>query len=906
MSCRRYLLLFASVTTLAACGGGDAATPAAPPSTTPPPPPPPPPPPAPPPAVTLAIAAGAQQAGEPLTAAAVRPSVVARAADGSPVAAVTVTFAVDSGGGTVTGATATTGTDGVATVGGWTLGPNEGRHVLVASSGTLAPARFVATASVQPRPVAERDLTAGTLEVTSGPLSGVKLEVPEAAFDTPALWTIEQRSVTEWPTRKGIHPVGASLVIKRSDGGIARKPLRLTLPARLPAGTRPVVVVRDPASGAIDVLPLVDADSSSVTAAAFHFDPTFLATTPSAALARPRASHASLAVSSGYNLQVVVSAVPVEELDKDQVSNYLPGRDDWDFVPEPQAVEDPQVSRMPAGLVLSSMARLARASAPPLHGRFREIASVQLANRVGFRAGAYVGAFDNSNIFYTISALRSATRAALADQLAYDWLKAALYLTGRPVLASAAVGANEWVPLVAWRAVGNQVSLANPWTPGNASFDVPFANGRFGAFSVANGISASGAPTVVPAQWLSMVPLQQVYNVSSIDAKLQQWEAGQYPGDPSGTRQARLDSSVVIKAHGGFVEDTILYVSHDTTRYWVECRACQKPLLASPLAAKGIAPFLAYAGTGSSLVNIGSLSSMGKLLQQTTPQDERVGFLLLESDGNESRWLDFRWMRLKRWILDPRPPISWELGAAADWVMTVNGPTLPAHRYRWTFGSGATPLIRTSATTTLNVTVTASQVVNDSIPLRVEILRTPDDSVLSLKEVKVPAPKRSLWRLTSFSMTNNTSWPAALGDVPGAPSAWVIFAYPSVVAGTGFWPTPGAYLQRNPATANPVLWLNGVRTIPLAHTVNNPGASIEGSMTWTGDAVSGALTGQATHVNTAPCANLVLFSVTATKTSQGISGTLVGYNRSWTSGNCSGPAINSLAFSAAFTAVLVP
>jgi len=51
-----------------------------------------------------------------------QPSVIVKDALGNPVSGVTVTFGVGSGGGSVTGATQTTGVNGVATVGSWTLG----------------------------------------------------------------------------------------------------------------------------------------------------------------------------------------------------------------------------------------------------------------------------------------------------------------------------------------------------------------------------------------------------------------------------------------------------------------------------------------------------------------------------------------------------------------------------------------------------------------------------------------------------------------------------------------------------------------------------------------------------------------------------------------------------------------
>ena len=58
-----------------------------------------------------------------------------------------VTFAVVSGGGSVTGATVSTDGSGIATVGSWTLGPVAGANVLSATSGALAAVSFSATST---------------------------------------------------------------------------------------------------------------------------------------------------------------------------------------------------------------------------------------------------------------------------------------------------------------------------------------------------------------------------------------------------------------------------------------------------------------------------------------------------------------------------------------------------------------------------------------------------------------------------------------------------------------------------------------------------------------------------------------------------------------------------------------
>ena len=78
---------------------------------------------------SVAVAAGDGQTAPVGTAVPVLPAVVVRDAGGTPVPGMPVTFAVASGGGSLTGAAATTGADGIATVGGWTLGQRDrGQH----------------------------------------------------------------------------------------------------------------------------------------------------------------------------------------------------------------------------------------------------------------------------------------------------------------------------------------------------------------------------------------------------------------------------------------------------------------------------------------------------------------------------------------------------------------------------------------------------------------------------------------------------------------------------------------------------------------------------------------------------------------------------------------------------------
>ncbi len=95
------------------------------------------------------------------TAVAAPPAVLVRDAGNNPVPGVSVTFTVTTGGGSITGGTATTNALGIATVGSWTLGNTAGSNTLTASSTGLPSAVFTATGTPGP---------AATLTVTPSPV----------------------------------------------------------------------------------------------------------------------------------------------------------------------------------------------------------------------------------------------------------------------------------------------------------------------------------------------------------------------------------------------------------------------------------------------------------------------------------------------------------------------------------------------------------------------------------------------------------------------------------------------------------------------------------------------------------------------------------------------------------------
>ncbi|MES2179726.1 MAG: cohesin domain-containing protein [Gemmatimonadota bacterium] len=98
---------------------------------------------------TMSANGGNGQSAVTGTAVAIAPSVIVLTSTGQPVPGTQVTFAIASGGGSITGATAITNANGVAAVGSWTLGA-VGANTLTASASGLGTVTFTATATAAP------------------------------------------------------------------------------------------------------------------------------------------------------------------------------------------------------------------------------------------------------------------------------------------------------------------------------------------------------------------------------------------------------------------------------------------------------------------------------------------------------------------------------------------------------------------------------------------------------------------------------------------------------------------------------------------------------------------------------------------------------------------------------------
>jgi hypothetical protein len=127
-------------------------------------------------AVSITLNAGGNQFATASTAVAVAPSVIVRDGFGNPRSNVDVTFTATTGDATITGPSQTTGPDGVATVGSWTVSSVRRLDTLTATAPGLAGnpvqisvrAAWGLAAHVQPQALAANCVTGGH-NVTSGP-----------------------------------------------------------------------------------------------------------------------------------------------------------------------------------------------------------------------------------------------------------------------------------------------------------------------------------------------------------------------------------------------------------------------------------------------------------------------------------------------------------------------------------------------------------------------------------------------------------------------------------------------------------------------------------------------------------------------------------------------------------------
>ena len=170
------------------------------------------------PAARLTKLAGDNQSAAAGTTLTIAPAVRVSDTNGNAVGNASVTFAVAGGGGALVGpATVQTNAAGVATIGGWTLGPAAGANAMTATSGTLvgSPVQFAATGT---QVVASLTISAGN---NQSAVAGAPVATPPAVLVRDAVGNPIADVDVHFVVASGGGSVVPATVVRSNAQGIA-------------------------------------------------------------------------------------------------------------------------------------------------------------------------------------------------------------------------------------------------------------------------------------------------------------------------------------------------------------------------------------------------------------------------------------------------------------------------------------------------------------------------------------------------------------------------------------------------------------------------------------------------------------------------------------------------------------
>ena len=109
----------------------------------------------------------------------------------------------------------------------------------------------------------------------SGPMPGLEVRVPAAAFASPTAFTLSASSISVSGYDGRITAI-SDLITIENGSGYAAAPITVTVPVTIPSGSFAMGFYRNP-DGSLEPMPLVDETATSVTVATRHFSAFFIA-----------------------------------------------------------------------------------------------------------------------------------------------------------------------------------------------------------------------------------------------------------------------------------------------------------------------------------------------------------------------------------------------------------------------------------------------------------------------------------------------------------------------------------------------------------------------------------------------------------------------------------------------------
>ncbi len=729
--------------------------------------------------------------------------------------------------------------------------------------------------------------TGGTITVSKpgDPLNGLTLTVPSGAFSGALNVTIGSSSNKNLPTANGIVPISPVVHVVTSAGGYAKGAITFKIPVTVATNTFPVVVLYDSASKSIEPMTTIAYDAGSVTAITGHLSqPGVLSPTAARVAGRSRPISGGTAAGGPDSLNVAygVYAIPAAVLNQDWDTHFRPGINDWEM---PATATEAAPGSTLLGVAATELWYFnTRASSTPLNGRFPAVRNAPLSDTIGFHWTSLIDYLvDNQVNSYLSQAYMAVTNGhANRDSLQFDQIRASFALPslngGVPLpvfvdLQSPLV--QGYYYLIAYRATGNRIYVADPVTPGDSTRFLQLVSSGMTPYQ--NPVYKQGVSFNAPiATSLGLaIPLTPL--------------ASSYADAVAGTAGASLFPTLGFYSWSGQLYDTMYVV--DTLRFWAQCATCQYGFTStlSPAPSGNVeSSYNIYRISGGLVTDSnGSLGSNGLLLSNAsfTPGTQATFGVPLASAnaagtasaGAVGRWLDWQQFTVTNLQGTVALPTGGILVNDPDTLQVSFQPNLlPANvAYQWSFGD-STPTV----TVQNNPAVQHSYAKGGTLATTVKVIDNRNNQVIARMDTTINPANVELWQIQSFTylytLVNGVRQQAADSGVVKDSLAITIQpnTVPTLIALNGPpFPTSGLYPVAGFGFASPPdsaqQWAQ-VQPTPLAISAAYPPIDIFG-YTNTGTATSGTITGQSMEAHTGVVTNSG-FTVNLTKKGTMLSG----------------------------------
>jgi hypothetical protein len=302
-----------------------------------------------------------------------------------------------------------------------------------------------------------------TIDLPGTPVDGLQIIVPENAYTDSRTFTISYAPIKNHDLGEYFNPVSPLISIE-NGGGYSDQPITVKIPISISPDEFAMTYIYDDETGDIEGMPLLNSDTSAVTAYTFTF-----ASGSSGELNKP----ARYRDGETSHLKFVVSSLPKSILAGPCDSGFKPGTDDWEFPNYGSALEPRGHC---AGQSLAAMwyyIEKRQTGSPPLNGLLdndgnaRKTPIIWQDNNRGYKFCSVLqhdaGWATISNV---IGLLAQSLPVPINDLTTLLAFKSAIFLTKEPQLVMIKprnfLGGHA---MIAYKIIGNTMYIADPNYP---------------------------------------------------------------------------------------------------------------------------------------------------------------------------------------------------------------------------------------------------------------------------------------------------------------------------------------------------------------------------------------------------------------------------------------------------------